>query len=239
MRDTFDSRRVSRCKRQTEFAIDCHRKAQAVLIVGVISDEIHASRRASERHRGMFARLVGNNEPMEAGEASPARRGLFAGAIAIAIVIVVGASSFIVWDRSFRRAGPSNPSFDCPQKIDAKHRVPFAAVGVHRVALIGDSIMVQASCALAESLADLGIETTRHAVSGSGLLNGIVDWNQETGRILQTEHPDVVVAIFVGNYLGPPALTEDGATIAPDTPAFFHAWQQHAIAISMQVRKAG
>ena len=174
---------------------------------------------------------------MEAGEPSLARRGVFVAAIAMAIL--VAATSFVVWDRSFRRAGPSNPSFDCPQKIEAKHRVPFAAVGVHRVALIGDSIMVQASCALGESLANLGIETTRHAVSGSGLLNGIVDWNQETGRILHAEHPDVVVAIFVGNYLGPPALTPGGATIQPDTAEFFHAWQQRAIAISTQVRRAG
>jgi hypothetical protein len=176
---------------------------------------------------------------MEASESSPSRRGLFATAIVLVIVLVVGVTSLVVWDRSFRRAGPSNPGVDCPQTIPAKHRVPFAAVGVHRVALIGDSIMVQASCALGESLADLGVETTRHAVSGSGLLNGLVDWNQEIGKILHDDKPDIVVAIFVGNYLGPPALTPSGATIAPDSPEFYAAWQQRAVALSMQVRKAG
>jgi hypothetical protein len=158
---------------------------------------------------------------MDGNDSSQPRRGLLL-AGAIALVVIVGATSFVVWDRSFRRAGPSSPGVDCPQTIAAKHRVPLAAIGVHRVALIGDSIMVQASCALGESLADIGVETTRHAVSGSGLLNGIVDWNTEIGKILRADKPDVVVAIFVGNYLGPPA-----------------AWQQRAIALSMQVRKAG
>ncbi|HTL87444.1 MAG TPA: hypothetical protein VL856_19835 [Acidimicrobiia bacterium] len=175
---------------------------------------------------------------MDGNDSSQPRRGLLL-AGAIALVVIVGATSFVVWDRSFRRAGPSSPGVDCPQTIAAKHRVPLAAIGVHRVALIGDSIMVQASCALGESLADIGVETTRHAVSGSGLLNGIVDWNTEIGKILRADKPNVVVAIFVGNYLGPPAANASGATIQPDSPEFFTAWQQRAIALSMQVRKAG
>ena len=185
----------------------------------------------------MLTRTTGNNEDVDGNDSSLPRRGLLFAVIAAVVIIAV--VSFVVWDRSFRRAGPSNAGVDCPQTIAAKHRVPFAAVGVHRVALIGDSIMVQASCALGESLADIGVTTTRHAVSGSGLLNGIVDWNQEIGKILHDDKPDVVVAIFVGNYLGPPALSPSGTQIAPDSPEFFTAWQQRAIALSMQVHAAG
>ena len=41
---------------------------------------------------------------------------------------------------------------------------------------------------------------SRHAVAGSGLLTGPVEWVGETQRILAAEKPDVVVAEFVGNY---------------------------------------
>ena len=71
------------------------------------------------------------------------------------------------------------------------------------MALIGDSIMNQASCSLAESLAQVGVQTGRYAVDGSGLLTGPVDWVKALPVILQKEHPSAVVAIFVGNYANP------------------------------------
>src|SRR3954447_19980362 len=125
---------------------------------------------------------------------------LAAGLVVIAVVAAAGA---VAWDRWWRRAGPTNPGFECPVVVKARDRVPLAASGVHRVALIGDSLMVQASCAIADSLRDLGVETSRHAISGSGLLTG-PDWVAATRQILRTERPDVVVAEFAGNYLGPP-----------------------------------
>jgi hypothetical protein len=109
---------------------------------------------------------------------------------------------------------------------------------VHRVALIGDSIMVQPSCALADSLAGIGITTYRDAVSGTGLLNGSVDWLAQTKTILRTQHPDVVVAIFVGNYWAPGITDAHGRAIPVDTPAFFAAWQQRATLLSAEVRAA-
>jgi len=108
---------------------------------------------------------------------------------------------------------------------------------VHRVALIGDSIMVQASCAIAESLSKLGIQTSRHAVSGSGLLAGM-DWVAETQHILTTEKPDAVVAIFVGNYLFGATRDASNAIIKDDTPQFFRAWQDRAEMLSAEVRAA-
>jgi hypothetical protein len=156
----------------------------------------------------------------------------------VAAFAVIAAVAFVTWDRSWRKAGSSNPGFTCPAVVAAHHRLPLSAIGVHRVALIGDSIMDQASCALAEGLASEGIRTTRHAVSGSGLLAGM-DWVTTTRQILAAEHPDVVVAIFVGNYLPGPITDAHGNLVADDSPAFFAAWQQRAEELSRAVHAAG
>jgi hypothetical protein len=163
------------------------------------------------------------------------RRG-FLWLLAAGAVFVVAGAGFVVWDRDFRRAGSANPGMNCPSVVPAHARQPFTATGVRRVALIGDSIMVQASCALAESLANVGITTSRHAVAGSGLLNGSVDWIAQTNEIMRTEHPDIVIAIFVGNYPSPPVLDAHGAPITVDTPEFFAAWQRRAEQLSAVVR---
>jgi hypothetical protein len=110
--------------------------------------------------------------------------------------------------------------------------------GVDRVMLIGDSIMDEASCAVGLSLAGLGVETYRHAVGGSGLLNSRVDWVTSAQALLAAEDPDVVVAVFVGNYLPPAGDTTEGR-IEISTPAFFTAWQQRAEELSRVVRASG
>ena len=158
--------------------------------------------------------------------------------VAIVLVVCVAcAGSFLGWNRWWRRAGPVNPGVNCPAVVSARHRVPLAAFGVHRVALIGDSIMVEASCAIAYGLRDLGIETSRYAVSGTGLLTGL-DWLARTRRILRAQRPDVVVAIFVGNYYPPPRRDASGAVIEADTAAFFRAWQVRARQLSAEVHAA-
>ena len=167
------------------------------------------------------------------------RRTLISVAVTLVVVVVLAASATILWDRNFRHASPENPGMTCPALIPAKTRPPLTALGVRRVALIGDSIMDQASCSVAASLANLGIETGRYAVPGSGLLTGSVNWLSQTQQILRLEHPDVVVAIFVGNYPGPPIQTAAGQPVAVDSPAFFDAWQQRAEQLSAEVRAAG
>jgi hypothetical protein len=122
--------------------------------------------------------------------------------------------------------------------VAARDRLPLSAIGVHRVALIGDSIMDLTSCTIAESLASEGIQTSRHAVWGSGLLAG-PDWITGTKQILTAEHPDAVVAIFVGNYLPGPVTGANGHLIADNSPEFFAAWQQRAEQLSREVRAAG
>ena len=143
-------------------------------------------------------------------------RGLVALAIVVAVVVGVG---LLIWNRSYRHAGPENPGFNCPEVVAARHRLPFTATNVHRVALIGDSIMVQASCAIADSLSDLGIQTSRHAIWASGLLVG-PDWLAKTREIMATEKPDAVIAIFNGNYLFATVPDANGQPIEAGTPAF-------------------
>jgi len=156
----------------------------------------------------------------------------------IVLLAVIASVALVSWNRTWRKAGAANPGFTCPTVVAAQHRLPLSAIGVHRVALIGDSIMDQASCAVAQGLASVGIRTSRHAVSGSGLLAGM-DWISTTPQILRAEHPDAVVAIFVGNYLPGPVPDADGKPIADNSPAFFAAWQQRAVLLSNEVRAAG
>src|SRR4029078_2132492 len=75
-----------------------------------------------------------------------------------------------------------------------------------------------------------------HAVAGTGLLTGAVDWVAETRHIMITERPDVVVAIFVGNYPSPPMRDARGSVIVADSPAVFAAWQHTGELLSKVVR---
>jgi len=156
----------------------------------------------------------------------------------VLVLSVLAAAGLVAWDRWWRLAGSANPGMTCPAVVPARHHTPLAAFGVRRVALIGDSIMEQASCSIADSLSNVGITTSRYAVDGTGLLTGWVDWVTKTREILQTDKPDVVIAIFVGNYHPPPANDAHGAVIAVDTPAFFRAWEDRARLLSAEVHAA-
>jgi hypothetical protein len=161
---------------------------------------------------------------------------LVGGAVLVAIVLVVG--GYVIWDRNWRTASSANPEPNCPGVVPAGHRRPLAMPGVDRVMLIGDSIMEQSSCAIAASLSGLGVRTYRNAIGGTGLLGGPGDWVESTKQLLATEHPDVVLVIFVGNYLSQ-ATDATGKRIVIDTPEFFTAWQQRAEALSKVVRASG
>src|SRR5947208_778020 len=72
---------------------------------------------------------------------------------------------------------------------------------------------------------------------GSGLLAGLA-WVTETRKILASEHPDAVIAIFVGNYLPEPIRDASGRIIVDNSPEFFHAWQYRARLLSAAVHAA-
>jgi hypothetical protein len=152
----------------------------------------------------------------------------------VVVLAILGLLGYVGWYRWMREASPANPGFNCPQVVAARHRLPFSADGVHRVALIGDSIMDQASCATADGLANVGIESSRHGIWGSGLLVGS-DWVARARTIVDTEHPDAVIAVFNGNYLFGTVNDAQGKPIEPGTPEFFRAWQQRAEELSAVV----
>ncbi len=98
--------------------------------------------------------------------------------------------------------------------------------------------MQQSSCAVADSLAQVGVETGRYAVFGSGLLTGF-DWQAEIARILRTQHPNAVIAVFVGNYVSDSLRDGQGSPVVRGSPEFFALWQQRAVSFSATVRAAG
>ena len=159
--------------------------------------------------------------------------------IVIPLLVLAAALVFLVWDRSYRQATAHSPGTSCPSVVQAGPRLPLASSNLRRVALIGDSIMNQASCSVAESLAQVGVQTGRYAVDGSGLLTGPVDWVKALPLILHKEHPDAVVAIFVGNYATPALRDPNGALVADDSPEFFILWQQRAEELSREVHESG
>ena len=159
--------------------------------------------------------------------------------IVIPLLVLAAALVFLVWDRSYRQATAHSPGTSCPSVVQAGPRLPLASSNLRRVALIGDSIMNQASCSVAESLAQVGVQTGRYAVDGSGLLTGPVDWVKALPLILHKEHPGAVVAIFVGNYATPALRNPNGALVADDSPEFFFLWQQRAEELSREVYESG
>src|SRR5262249_50064288 len=158
----------------------------------------------------------------EAAPASPPprRRGgvKLVVAVAAALLVIGGLAWF-----ALRDTGPSEPP-----AFNSGCGTVMRAHGSERlrVLLIGDSMMAQPSCELATILANEGVETHMQAIPGSGLLIPSVDIVQRRiDRLLAAVHPDVVLALYIGNYVGPPALDFGGQPIAADTPLFDELWQ--------------
>jgi hypothetical protein len=96
-----------------------------------------------------------------------------------------------------------------------------------RVMLLGDSILEQSADAAVAVLASRGVRTTVDARGGTGLLNGF-GWTDHAAALVAAERPDVVVALFSGNYFPPRVRGADGAEIVHGTPEFFAAWRDAA-----------
>jgi hypothetical protein len=154
--------------------------------------------------------------------------------IAIGAAVLVALVAVVIWLVT-RDEGPSEPpAFDsaCGTVVQPEGRVRA------RVLLVGDSLMAQPSCELAAALAADGVATHMHAIGGSGLLIG-VDWQKRFQRLLDSVHPDAVVALFVGNYIGDPLADLSGQPIPADSDLFYALWQQRAAELSRRARDAG
>src|SRR4051794_22810399 len=96
-------------------------------------------------HAGQPAPTDPTTPPGErpSGGRGSARVGLMVVAAGVGVIpLVVG--GYVVWDRNWRPASSATPPADCPVIAPAGPRRPLAMPGVHRVTLIGDSIMKQA-----------------------------------------------------------------------------------------------
>jgi hypothetical protein len=153
--------------------------------------------------------------------------------------VLVSATGFTIWNRYVSQATPVNPGTTCPVVVQPTGHLPLASIGIKRVALIGDSVMYQASCSIAASLARVGVETDRYAVGGTGLLSGPLDWGKETSFIMATDRPNAVFGIFVGNYWPAASLGAYSRVVRDDSPQFYALWQERAVQLSNEVRSAG
>ncbi len=92
---------------------------------------------------------------------------------------------------------------------------------------------------LALALAGEGVQTSRQAVSGSGLLTGWVDWQKMLPGLLRVDHPNAAATIFAGDYLGTPLHNSDGTSVADCSPGFLLLWEQAAAHLSEMVQATG
>ncbi|HEX5586169.1 MAG TPA: hypothetical protein VFZ17_02580, partial [Acidimicrobiia bacterium] len=128
----------------------------------------------------------------------PPRRwspGVVATAAVAVVVLLVGGGWLLLRD-------DSSPEPDVTSSLCGDTVKPPAGVDTTTTVLvIGDSLMTQPACSFAGALAPLGVESHLHAVSGSGLLTsgaiGNRTWPKLLARLLDSVHPDVVVAGFV------------------------------------------
>lgn len=97
------------------------------------------------------------------------------------------------------------------------------------VLLAGDSILRQTGPALDDSFG-WRYEIENKALNNSGLLTpGFVDWVDRLDRLVQEEHPDKVVLLFIGNYTDTDYWVDsDGNPVMKNTPEFFQAWGEQA-----------
>lgn len=156
-------------------------------------------------------------------------------AFVVVLVLAIVGTAVGAW-LIFRDTSPSEPAaFDssCGTVVHAEASKRLT------VLLIGDSILAQPSCELGRALAPAGVETHMHAVPGSGLLTDVDKSKRTLDRLLVSVKPDVVLALYIGNYIGPPVLDLAGNPVAKDSPLFDALWQQRAAEISKEVHDAG
>ena len=153
---------------------------------------------------------------------------LATGVVAIMLVFVTG---IVVAGRAGAVSGLELPSTTTTNTVSQANSrgdggEPF------RVLLIGDSILDQSADAIRSALWAAGasdeISFVTVAIPNTGLLTPeLFDWQAEMDRLVDGYDPDLVVALFVGNYKTENLLRDDtGNEIHAHTPAFWDAWRE-------------
>jgi len=143
---------------------------------------------------------------------------LLLGALATAVVLVGSSGD----DRDDAPRRPATTTSTSTTSTTTSTTAPPAPV--HKVLIVGDSVMWEAASYIVQDFADAHVEAVSRAGAGSSLLGG-TDVRHLFPQFVADTHPDVVVALYSGVYLPPVAKTADGRDIGLATPEFWTAWR--------------
>lgn len=158
----------------------------------------------------------------------------------VVAVLLVTVNPPAVADLDFREATEAleapdaSPQALAAQAAEVEDAVPVAAMTaptLHRVLLVGDSVMGQAYPFFRDRFAERGITTGYAGGPGTGPLNpqGDGDWLSQIDRWVADFDPDVVVIEACCDYTNPPdRLYElpDGTQVLPNTDLAYQTWEQ-------------
>jgi len=102
------------------------------------------------------------------------------------------------------------------------------ARALHKVLLLGDSEMFDASPFATEAFRAAGIEVNSQAFPGTSLLGG-TSVTKTFPTVVSQVDPDAVVMLYTGVYFPPYPKAADGRDITLAAPEFWQAWSEAAI----------
>lgn len=109
---------------------------------------------------------------------------------------------------------------------------------VHKVLLLGDSVMWDAAPTIVDGFRAAGIEVNSQAFPGTSLL-GKTDIRATFRQVVAEVQPDVVVAEYSGVYLPPFPTAADGREILLGTPEFWDAWEAAVVDATRALSSSG
>jgi len=156
---------------------------------------------------------------------------LLLGAVATAVVLVGSSGD----DRDDASRRPATTTSTAPTSTTSTTAPPAP---VHKVLIVGDSVMWEAAPLVVQDFADAHVEAVSRAGAGSSLLGG-TDVRHLFPQFITDLRPDVVVALYSGVYLPPVAKTPDGRDIGLATPEFWTAWRAAVVDATATLSSAG
>jgi hypothetical protein len=153
---------------------------------------------------------------------------------------------------AFQEAAPERPRHDTTRTSTISRSVPTSDAStsststtlatptraLHKVLLLGDSEMFDASGPAAAAFKAAGIETNSQAFPGTSLLGG-TSVTQTFPSVLAEQDPDAVVLLYTGVYFPPLPKTFDGRDVLLGTPEFWAAWGDAAENVTRELSATG
>jgi hypothetical protein len=123
----------------------------------------------------------------------------------------------------------TTPPSTTPAPLPVAPPAPPVAKRPLRVLVIGDSMMWLTAPAvqkvLQPQIAGRRVTVVKLGPGGAGLVSkGNFDWKRRVQQFIETEDPDIVVALFIGSCPAPLDLDINGHPLVCETPAIYNAW---------------